>query len=162
MGKQSIAIAIISIIFGVFGVGFGIFTMMNFQVQLDSRKGVVNTWYDKAPTLISIDSSFSPIPDLSIEFIVNAGENVYISYNGNSRLTSTQAEFKICINNHGQEYAEIDSSIAGDIMKVCVSIQCVNNTLDPGNYTATVWAREEVGASCTIAQSTLFVQTFIP
>jgi hypothetical protein len=143
-------------------MGFGILTMMNFQVQLNTRTGVVNSWYDEVSSTFNPTGTFAPIPSLSLEIDVNTGEHVYISYNANARITNAKTEFKICINNVGQEYAEIDSDVSGDNIKICVSMQCVNNSLVTGTYNITIWARLESGTSCGVSANTLFVQSYIP
>jgi len=164
MGKQSAAFALIAIIFGAIGIGFGILTMMNFQVQLNERTGVVNSWYDKNSSFFSPDSGsqFVEIPNLSVNITVNTGEQVYVSYIGVAQLIDTRIEFKICINNHAQQYAEASSEDANDIMTINIALQHVNHTIDPGTYTVNIWVREEVGTGLTVYGNTLFVQTFIP
>ena len=164
MGKQSTAIILIATIFGVVGTGFGIFTMINFQTQLDARSGVVNTWYDTSQSFFSPDSGtqFVVIPGLSVDITVNSGEHVYISYIGTALLINTRIEYKICINNHSQQYGEVSSADASDILTLSIALQHVNHTIAPGTYTVDVWVREESGTGLTVYGNTLFVQTFIP
>ena len=164
MGKKSTLIALIAIIFGAGGIGFGAFTMVNFQAQLNAisnRSGVVHSWYDETPIQYDANSTYVPIPYLSVDIVVNAGEHVYISYMAYAILESAQAEFKICINNRAEEYTEVTSFLIGTI-NMCVTMQCVNNSIDPGTYTVTVWAIKEMGTSCRINRNSLFAQTFIP
>ena len=164
MGRQSTAIALIAIIFGVGGVGFGMLTMMNFQVQLNASlggSGVVHSWYDEISS-DTLDGTFAPISGLSVDIVVNAGEQVYMSYSGYVRIINTQVQFAIFINNTYQKGAQIDTATSTVNLMVCVSIQCVNNSLDPGTYTVNVWGEEQSGTECTVYSNTLFVQTFIP
>jgi hypothetical protein len=164
MGKKSTVIALIAICFGVVGIGFGAFTMINFQTQLNTRTGVSNSWYDTSQSMFSPDSGtqFVVIPGLSVDITVNTGENVFISYIGTALLIDTRIEYKICINNYDQQYGEVSSDDANDILTISIALQHVNQTINPGTYTVNVWVREEIGTGLTVYANTLFVQTFIP
>ncbi len=176
MGKSSgVGIAILGLLIGIGGLGLGAYSYFTFSGQIaDLNKqmddiSVKETWYaenltDWSPSAVNTNES---IPNLTINFQVNEGESVYLSF-------VTRA---IIYGYSGQSYIRFTFRIDGVILDapytiagglsidetflyIPVALQYSADTLAAGNHTVSVVALKGYTLNF-IRQSSLLVQTYV-
>jgi len=84
------SLAILALIIGIRGLGFGIYSVFFPQIQVKeaSKFDIQKTWFKYDPTLHPTDPTLTNITigTLTINFTVNSGESVYFLFNTNANL----------------------------------------------------------------------------
>ena len=151
MGKGGTALAVIALLLGAAGLGFGLMSWLNIGQS-------ANEWYDYVDLDGISSTNVEAISGLSVSASVESGESLYISFTGTLRCDGLWAVFYIYIDNlitSGRTRTSRES--VGGYLYYSVAIQHINNTLSPGTHTVTVWAEtDDVGTQ--ISDCVLFVQ----
>lgn len=168
MGKGS-GLAILALLIGIGGLGFGIFTYFTVNHTIQTESNVHHTYFDSRTTAYTspAEDSWYEITDLSITFQVASGESVYFLFTCAAILSPTGGvwvmNFRLNIDDTSiPESNTIVGLATNDVTHIdySVTLQYGDSSLLPGSHEVTVETMRECGGQ--IYNCYLLVQTYIP
>ena len=169
MGKNNggNVLAIFAMIIAIGSLGLsGYMFLQEEPLPEGEEQKITEIWSDSRESGYSCSSSFTTVTDLELSITVNAGEKVFIQFNGGFTITP------ILATTGGQIRLQIDdATIPGTILGFytdgsasshvgSVSLQYVASGLTAGTHKINIQA-VVLGGSGTIENMNLFVYTFI-
>lgn len=168
MGKGS-GLAILALIIGIGGLGFGIFTYFTLNQNTQTESSVHHTYFDSRTTAYTspAEDSWYEITDLSITFQVASGESVYFLFTCAAYLSPVSGvwlmRFQLNIDDTSITESRTMVGLAtNDVsyMYFSVALQYEDSAVLAGSHEVTVETYRECAGN--IWNCHLLVQTYIP
>ena len=184
MSSRSKAGTIIIMLIIAITIGFGAYSIINLQTQINGLKenysGVTNSWHNILLNTIDVNATiFEPIGQLNTTIEVNTGEWVHVSFAGNAKLdpTDTLRHALICyfaidgdLKAPGFVYEEsLDDATEDDVEWIPISFYAIFENLVPGTYIISIYVSvvynacpAQIGGVNSFMGSSMLTQTLIP
>ena len=161
-GGNGVAIFAMILAIGSLALSGYMYTLISEPSESEAQT-ITQIWYDSRESAYSCSSSFTDVTDLELIITVNAGEKVYILFNGeftvSSGTTGGGAKLKIddtAITDSEQEfYSDGNGLNHWD----SVTLQYIATGLSAGTHTIKIQA-VAMGGAGTVQHMTLFAYTF--
>ena len=165
MSSSGKTLGIIGLIIGICGLALGGFSTFTLLTTTDATS-IKGTWFDTDDTA-SLVVGFTQIDDLGVSFNVNAGENIYVSYNSYVKIEGYYAYFQIYIDSVARGYqmqVTQDDNTLFERYSITLTFlfeaSWVASTLGYGAHNCTIWASAD-DLTTIVSSNTLLVQTFV-
>lgn len=175
--KGGSVLGALALIIAIGALGFELYNLYLISPS-EVENEIGGTWYNSEPDLFkaSPEDTYVTFSDLTIQFNINTGELVYISYNGwifltvsmpYDGLTSLKVYFSLDGVQLESPHIEAQDYHDGiNDIHVPASLQYFNSTLSPGLHNVTIVlygsAIESILTEYNgVRESTLFVQTYL-
>ena len=162
--KGGRGIAVVALIFGIFGLALGGYSFFLLQTSNVLQPGVrlTGVWYRHYDYFYPITDTDTQIPNMSLSISVNEGDNVSILFTGTLSIQSTEVPIRI---HHDGEFSLLEGygyyiEDLNNPNEVSISIQQYLTDLPAGDHNITVWGTKSTVGSAAIAYCTLLVQSY--
>ncbi len=181
MGKAIGVVAVLALLVGAAGLGFGYYTLnkvnstdpiltMYLLDQTILKKGIINTWYNfvEIDHAIGVTETWLTINYLTIDFNVNPGESVIFTFTGRcvldpSMTVLTYMRFQFVLDGQRLDHPTTEIrgwSENGQDISFSVSLQTARS-ISSGKHSITIAMRSD-RVNNYIDEFSLLVQTYVP